>query len=300
MSCFLQKKDPRKCFVHLGRFGDLMIIMPAWKHLFDTTGQKPVVMVCDEFSGLFDGASYIEPWVMHGFNWFADVKTGRKIAEFWFDDVTVPKWWDEPGRKPPVERPFENKITLKHQGHLIEVGESQWKSFQTSQWLAAGFSVQQMMDWPLVFDRRDLKRESHLATVVANWKRPVVLYNFSGTSNACPFEPEIISACRHLMGDVQFVDLRRVRAERIYDLLGLYDRSLCLITGDTSTLHLANSSNVPVIALTADGGAGSIVKCNSVLHLRYSEVTRRVSEISQAIQKLYEQKTKPGVRLQPA
>jgi len=91
---------------------------------------------------------------------------------------------------------------------------------------------------------------------------------------------------RPLIGRVNFVDIGRIKAHRIYDLLGLYDRALCVITGDTSTLHLASCSRVPLIALLADGGAGSIVKGNEVLRLRYHEVGSRRQEIRTAIEKL--------------
>ena len=40
----------KTCYVQLGRFGDLMIMLPGWKHLYDTTGEKPNVIACAEFA----------------------------------------------------------------------------------------------------------------------------------------------------------------------------------------------------------------------------------------------------------
>lgn len=291
-TCFLPLPKLPKCFVHLGRYGDLMIMMPLWKKLQERDGIAPVVVVCAEFADLFEGASYINPWPVQNFNWFADVKLARKIAEHWFGEVVVPKWWDEPGRKPRFENPWENRITLLHQGHHIEVGESAWKSFMLSQWVETGHTLQELVDWPLVFDNRSPAREESLGKRVSSWKRPVVLYNFTGISNRCPFEPEIIGAARKFSDRLELVNLGGVRAERIYDLLGLYDRALCLITGDTSTLHLAAASKVPTIALLADGGAGSIVKANCPLVLRYGEIRSNLHRIESVIEMLLNRKQK--------
>jgi hypothetical protein len=285
INCYLTKQRP-PCFVHLGRHGDVMIILPAMLRIFQTTGIKPVMMVCQEFAGTLDGCSYVTPWPMEGFSWFRDVDTAKKIAEYWFDEVIIPKWWDCPGHHPPPPRHDEVPVVLNHQGRRMVVSAEEWESYQVSQWKAAGFTRQQLIEWPLVFDRRDSGRESVLASRVAHWKKPVVLYNFSGVSNPMGFEPEVLGSIRHLNGAVDLVDLRHVHAERIYDLLGLYDRALCLITGDTATLHLAAASNIPCIALLANGGAGSIARGNVKLKLRYHEVSARVGEIKSVVESL--------------
>jgi hypothetical protein len=262
-----------------------MILLPAMKHIYDTTGVKPVMMVCSEFAGMLAGTSYVHPWPMTGFSWYGDVRAAKTIADYWYDKVIVPKWWDCPGLQPPPPRPDENTIVLRHQGQRIVVAESEWESFQFSQWKAAGFSRQEMLDWPLVFDRRDAARESILITHHTG-RKPFVLYNFSGISNPMAHEPEILRELSSLRDQIQLVDLRHIRAEQIQDLLGLYDKALCLISGDTSTLHLAAASKVPLIALLANGGAGSIPKGNTVLKLRYGEVGAKVSLIKATVQKL--------------
>jgi hypothetical protein len=263
-----------------------MILLPAMKHIFDTTGIKPVVMICQEFAGMLEGCSYVIPWPMTGFSWYGDVKLAKSIADYWYDTVIVPKWWDCPGLAPPPPRPDEGTVVLNHQGRRMIVAESEWDSYQFSQWKAAGFTKQEMLDWPLVFDHRNEAREAMLASVHMPPKKPVVLYSFGGLSNPMPYEPEVMSELRSLNGRIHLVDLRHVHAERIQDLLGLYDRALCLITGDTATLHLASASKVPMIALVANGGAGSIPKGNTVLKLRYSEVSAKVSLIRATIEKL--------------
>lgn len=263
-----------------------MIMLPAMLHIFQTTGIKPVMMVCSEFAGTLEGCSYVTAWPVDGFSWHSDVKTAKAIADYWYDKVVVPKWWDCPGLGPPPPRNDEVPVVLNHQGRRMVVSATEWESYQVSQWKAAGFTRQQLIEWPLVFDNRNLSRELALASRVSHWKRPVVLYNFSGVSNPMGFEPEVLNVLRSMNGRVDLVDLRNVRAERLYDLLGLYDRALCVITGDTSTLHLAAASNVPTIALLANGGAGSIARGNIKLKLRYFEVSARVGEIKSAVEQL--------------
>lgn len=284
--CFLSPKTLHPCYIQLGRLGDIMIMLPAMKHIFDMTGVKPVMMVCSEFVGMLEGCSYVIPWPMAGFSWYGDVKLAKDIADHWYDTVVVPKWWDCPGLQPPPPKAGEAVVILNHQGRRMVVAAPEWDSYQYSQWKAAGFTKQEMLDLPLVFDRRNEAREAILAVNHLPKGKPAVLYNFGGLSNPMPYEPEVLRELQSLRDRVHLVNLRNIQADRIQDLLGLYDRALCLITGDTATLHLAAASKVPMIALVANGGAGSIPKGNTVLKLRYGEVSAKVSLIKATVQKL--------------
>lgn len=84
----------------------------------------------------------------------------------------------------------------------------------------------------------------------------------------------------------EVIDLSKIHADYIFDLLGLYDFSSGMITSDTSTLHLAAASKMPYIALINDGGAGSVPRGNCVLSVRYSELIKRKDEILKAIMKI--------------
>jgi hypothetical protein len=279
--------SPPACYVQLGRFGDIMILLPAMKQQFDTTGVRPVIMTCAHFASVLEGCSYVKAWPVHNADWVRSVSHARDHAMRYYEKVVVPKWWDCPGMGPPPPMPEEPYTVLRHQdGRQIVIPQQEWDSYMVSQWQACGWTRQQMLDWPLVFDRRSTARELHLAGVHVPLKEPLVLYNFSGISNPMGFEPEVVSALNPLRGRFRMLDLSKVRAARIFDLLGLYDRALCLISGDTATLHLAAASKVPLIALLADGGAGSIVKGNAVSKLRYHEVRARVGEIREAIERL--------------
>jgi hypothetical protein len=263
-----------------------MIILPALLQKYNRTGVKPVLLCCEEFASILDGVSYVEPFVVYGIPWTTGVRRALAAAREYYDDVYVPKWWDCAGMEPPPPPPHEPFTELDIRGRKIIVSQREWDSYQYSQWKACGFTRQELLDWPLVFDKRDPKREQLLASTTLRPNLPNVIYNFTGISNPMGFEPEVIRALAPLRGRVNFVDLGRVRATRIYDMLGLYDRSLCLISGDTATLHLASASKVPLIALLADGGAGSIVKGNEILRLRYSQVRENVNQIAEKIRQL--------------
>jgi hypothetical protein len=274
----------KTCYVQLGRFGDIMIMMPGWKYLHDTTGERPNVISCAEFSTIFDGCLYVKPFPVEGFSWFKGVGEAVKLAQQHFDKVIVPKWWDCPGMEPPEPPAGAPYTEITHMGRSMKLEPEEWDSYQYSQWKACGFTKEQMMDLPLVFDQRNPDREAFLIRHHMQLKKPAVLYNFSGISNPVGLEPEIMRVLLPLKDRVELIDLSRIHAHRIYDLLGMYDHAACLITGDTATLHLAAASKVPTVALLANGGAGSIPKCQTVMTIRYNELLKNLNEIRGAVE----------------
>jgi hypothetical protein len=277
-------RPDQTCMVQLGRFGDLMIMLPALKHIFDTDGVKPMLMTCREFADILDGVSYVEPWVLDGISWISGLRTAYEGArQYTFKNVIVPKYWDCQGMQPAFV-PDETGV-LDQSKLAIPIADDEWNSYMFSQWKASGFTRQQIIDWPLVFDKRDLEREATFCKPYFDGT-PVVLLNFTGFSNRMWAEPEITDVLKPLMGRVKLVNLKEIRAPRIFDLFGMFDRSLCLVTGDTSTLHLASASKIPLIALQAEGGAGSLVKGNAKLKIRYSEVKSRMHEVREVIEGL--------------
>lgn len=262
------------CFVHLGKFGDLMIMLPAFKAVADELGHPPICLVSTEFASIFDGVSYVKPWAF-ALHWWKGVGQARKAAEGYGLSPIVVKWWDEPGAKPPGTINGSETIKLTIHGNPVRIAASEWDSYQASQWRYAGFTMQQMIDWPLVFDRRDLQRESLLRAAHFKTSFPKLLVNLprGGTS---PF-PSALQAYGFISRkDFEVVNLSNVRATRIYDLLGLYDHAAGLITSDTATLHLAAASKVPYIAFINDGGAGSIPKGNCICSIRYKDFQKKL------------------------
>jgi hypothetical protein len=81
-----------------------------------------------------------------------------------------------------------------------------------------------------------------------------------------------------------------MKAERFYDLIGLMEKAVCLVTVDSGPLHLAQAvPTLPVIALITDQISrwhGSPARPNHVLRIRYSEFEARKGEIVPMIRNL--------------
>lgn len=278
----LQSRDV--CFVHLGKFGDIILMLPAFKAVADELGKPPICVVSKDYASLFDGVSYVQPWVVP-LHWWRGVGEARKMVESHGANPIVVKWWDEPGAKPPGILNTDNHVTLNIHGVMKQVSASEWDSYQTSQWRAAGFTAEQMMKLPLVFDRRNPGREAALRQKYFKTNQPKLLVNLS-TSGASPFRHgHLIWAYVQGLG-FEVIDLAGVTAQYIFDLLGLFDHAAAMITSDTSTLHLAAASPIPYIAFVNDGGAGSVPKGNCVLQIRYAQATKQRTQILNVLNRL--------------
>lgn len=283
--CFLLP-GKRIAVCHLGRHGDVMILAPAWKHIADTTGEKPAIFICEEFAPTLEGMSYVECVSLKGLIWYKHLGKAHKIAMekgFSEDEILTPKKWDWEDRPelfpPKPTHPNAEMMTIIWRGKPMEIERSKWESYHIAQWENMNFTLQQMLDWPLIFDRRDYEREAKFAARVSLWRKPVILYSFSGISSPFLHVPEMMEILRPFRKDFDCVDIGQVRSERVYDLLGLYDRAVGLITIDSAPFHLAKAHTIKWIGLRANGGNGSIPQGNNRLSVRYHEFMARRGEI---------------------
>ena len=139
---------------------------------------------------------------------------------------------------------------------------------------------------PLVIDVRDKKREEKLlrdnGMIVRGKKKPVILLSLGGSSS--PFQhAELL---RQLV-TTRFAATHRIlelpKAERIYDLLAIYERAALLIATDSAPLHLAWACRkLPVFALANDKPMlwhGSSWKPNHHWYCRYGDFPTRAMEM---------------------
>lgn len=247
--------------IELGRYGDVInILPPAWALARANPSGKTRVVVGSQYAGVLDGCSYIEPVVFDG--------------DFSMDYLRACEW-------------AKNKFGGHQLATQVYFGGSvhskQTNSFVTDSWLKAGFSPMWWNELPTIFDNRNHVRESLLIREHQTKKRNVLVC-FDGTSS--PFGDR--NSILRILQDTDFnvVDIGKIKADRIYDLLGLMDAAAGLITIDTSILHLAAAARCPYIALITDfptAWHGSIPRGNCVLGVRYGEVSARLSEIAAAI-----------------
>lgn len=238
----------KKALLQLGRFGDIINILPvvhesarAMAH----EGRKPVVCASEEFADVLEGVSYCDI-----------LRHPRSPIQYL-----------EPAKGWLLARGYHPVVS---QIYSEPPGPRRTESYMRDSWevLGRGHMWEQL---GLVFDRRDASREKALCETIS-WDKPVVLCCFSGTSS--PFsDPRLFSFLRSRFPQISFVDIGGVRAHRLYDMLGLMDRALALITIDTALLHLAKASNVPVIAfVNPQPWLGSLPSANHVLYRKYTQI----------------------------
>jgi GT2 family glycosyltransferase len=268
-------------YICLGKHGDIIQLLPAFLAMYEKTGQRPVVVVAQEFATVLEGVTYVKPWPMDVL-WNGGGPYARRQVEAQGFKAVCPIWWND-AKEPWLDNPKATTGTyeLHSHGHTWKVDASVWPDYGSAMWDVLGFDQSQMENLPLVFDNRDAAREEKLVKSVIKGKKPVILYNFTGIASPFPAVPEVVNRLLQISSKFQLVDLGKIRCHRIYDLLGLYDVACGLLTSDTSTLHLAPASRIPYVAFTQDGWSGSRPKGNWKGNIKY---IRAVEEADVAIQ----------------
>lgn len=295
MSCWMIPRPQPPCFVLGGRFGDIIQLLPCFKAIFDRTGEKPVVISSDEYSSVYDGVSYVRPWAVR-LHWWKGIEEMKKLAMENFGGGTVVQFWHEPPKNDDTIG-FKGRTwtTLQSHGHNHGVDISLDPDYGTSMARRCGFSRDEWINLPLVFDLRDEKREEYLARNCISPRKPTILYNFAGISSPFAATPDVLQVLRMSGNDFHLVNLGALKALRIYDLLGIYDRAAGLITSDTSTAHLAVGSKIPTVWYTVDGWCSSVPKGNCAMHCKYSQARLQLRELASVIQSW--RAAKPAVAL---
>jgi hypothetical protein len=193
----------------------------------------------------------------------------------------VPHWWND--LECPIPPEYRGQFTLQCHAQAHGVNLALWPDFMTSMYSRAGFTADEMRRLPLLFDRRNPKREADLLAKLyppVLRKKPLLITNFTGISSPFGFLPELYPTLHRFARDFHFVDLGNVRAHRIFDLLGLYEAAAGIVTIDTATLHLAHATPTPYIAFTVNSWCQSVPRGNVALHIDYNSTPRRLTEIA--------------------
>lgn len=281
MSCYFLKP---MTVIQLGRFGDLIILLPALREIHNRTGQKPNVIVSQDYGSVLEGVSYITAYPIP-VHWVDGMDEAKKCAKEIFGEFIIPAWWnDKTFVVPPKYRGY---FSLNHHGRTYGINRSIWPNFMVSMWERLGFTYEEMMTLPLVFDRRTIRS----STVR---KKPALLYNFTAISSPFGYLDEVWPVLQRFNRDFRLVDIGKIKAHRIYDLIDIYDEAAGLLTCDTATLHLASASTVPYIAWTQNGFLGSVPRGNCVLQIPYNQTLQRLPEVA-AVLKTWANASKPNV-----
>lgn len=262
-----------KAFVVVGcKTGDLCSVLPIIYHEFKRTGYSQLVIVAEEYASLLEGCSYILADIWQG-DW-QNLKSAIKYAKEKYQEVVVLSTF---GKDWPLQK--------------------ETPSFQLDQFKRAG-EISNFDQIQLIFDKRNPARE---ATLVAQCGVDSGTVLCCGHGNSSPFQgASILEFVQAAFPTHRVLDLSKIKGERFYDLLGLYDKAACLVSIETSHLHLSKASNVPVVALVTDRPEiwhGSAWSKHFVAHIRYSDFEMKKPEIIQAIQDAIDKKSKPEIKI---
>lgn len=235
----------RNIFFCLGRFGDVLNILPLiWRE--HQMGHRPIVCISREHESLLDAVSYCERIVWDGnYN----------------DPSAALRWLKQ-------QRPRDTIRICQFYRNPVDK-QQLTDSYQTESWRIAG-ALDQFGCHPLVLDQRSPDRERALYRKITDGRAMILV---AGNSISSPFPQELalLKTLKSEFPDHQVIDLSFVKAERVYDLLGLYDRASCLVSTDSVHLHLARASKVPVLAIRNDGWFGSVPPPATVESFRYAD-----------------------------
>lgn len=258
----------KACFLQLGRAGDVLNILPlAWRD-YTTTGQRPLVMVNEAYSPLFDGCGYVD--CLPVTNKFED------IAGAWPKAEAAAK---EHGAK---------LVCTQIYGENLATAET-CSSFMRESWA----QVPNSPAWgtlPLIFDKRDRVRERAVSrNLLQNATgKPYIVLCLSGTSSPFPGNRELkLFLRRKLEKDFDLVDVSAFIAPRFYDLLGVMEGAHCIVSVDTGLLHLAHACpKVPVVAFITRQPSpwhGSPWRPSHVARFFYDEMPERFGDVAEAV-----------------
>lgn len=255
------------CIVQLGRYGDIMNVLPIARHIAKSYA-PPYFMVSRDFMDVLDGVGYVKPEIFDGP--YTKVEEAVDQARANFEHVIVSQVWGETWRVP----------------HECE-------SYSMEMWRMAGY-LDRWSDpkMKLVFDKRSPEREARLIrqNVMKN-RKPIMLTCLSG-GHSGPFSDWQVfqfDLKQRWQKKFQIIDLSGIVAHRIYDLLGLYELADVLVTIDTATLHLSMAVDIPTIALLNDKGdkwIESLLRKQPLVAIPYKRSLMRMEEIHTAIANL--------------
>ncbi len=238
-------------------------------------------MVAEEYSGILDGVSYVDPVIYRGPHY----EIGKAVSQA---EAEGRKWTCVQINGP---QPAVAEFVYKRAGQET----ARTTSFTKEQWKVAGMLNRWDECLPLEFDRRSPEREEKLCEVMKPGKK-YVLAAVDGLSSPFPYKALLLELLKHCGYAV--IDLATVRAERFYDLLALYERAYCLVAVDSAPLHLAWAvPTLPVMALANDTPMlwnGASWKPNHTWYCRYKDFPLRAVEMIEAIRAVRHKRESDG------
>jgi hypothetical protein len=256
-----------KTYIQLGRAGDILTVLP----LLHSSKEKCALMVAEEYASLLEGVSYVEPVIYKGPHY----EIGKAVAQ--------------------CQAEGRDWVCTQVNGPKAAVAEFVYKragqetakttSFQKEQFKVAGRMAEWDNNYPLHFDQRDYAREEELLKAHMPTGKKYVLAALDGNSSPFAYKALALELLKHCGYPV--INLSGIKAHRLYDLLGMYERALCLVAMDSAPLQLARACpSLPVLALVNDSPLlwnGSSWRPTHHWYCRYKDFPLRAVEMVEAI-----------------
>lgn len=257
-----------KTWVQLGRLGDIMCVLPILLDLANK-GERQKLMVAREYAPLLDGVGYIDPVIYEGPH-YEIAKACQQLGGDYISTQT----------NGPKEQVLEH--TYKPFGQ----DRARSTSFVKEMWRVAGYKDRWDECLPLVFDRRSPERETKLLAEHGFLRRgkqkKLMLVSTNGNSSPFPWTELLMELLQGRFGKTHRI-MELPKAERIFDLLCLYERADVLVSTDSAPLHLAWATpHLRVVALVNDKPSlwnGSPWRPNHVSYCRYGDFPQRAVEV---------------------
>ena len=245
-------------FVQLGRIGDILNILPMIRYYNSIAYHRDVpVMIHKSMENVLKRVGYVKALPWNGE--MTDKDGAFAFAKSTSRNAFLCQLFNGTGVKPPVT-----------------------SNYNLDQWYNCG--LHSLFDaFPLEFIRRAWKTEDDWAGALIPTDRPLLCYNLTGLSSPLKHANLLESAIRKQFGDCELLDLHKAKTPFYTDQLGLVDRCHVLLSIDTSTLHLAQASHCPYVALLSDqepkGWKATKLRRKPVLSMNYQEVPSRIQDI---------------------
>lgn len=262
----------QRIYILLGRAGDVINFLPLLKHENDQ-GKRPALMTTSPFHEILDGCSYSDVLIYNGHP--ADITGAVEAAKKLSSDVRVVQ----------VAGP-ESEIK-KHS--FIKAQTDSWAK---EQYRLAGHYELFKEHPPLIFDKRDAARELALMPDEMIAKKPIILVATGGVSSPFKYRKLLMKLLElRFKRPWAIVDIGKMKAHRLYDLIGLMERAKFLVATDSAVLHLARAvPSLPVLALVNDRPSlwnGSPWRPEHIWTCRYSDFPVRCPGMLDAIDRAY-------------
>jgi hypothetical protein len=263
---FLKSKPQKKtapdpvCIVQLGRYGDVCNVLPIARHVAERY-DKPHWIISKEFAPLLEGCSYVVPRpvdLRHD-----QAKEALALASKEYKYVISGVIW----------------------GKGYEIVKA-CPSYNREAWRMAGFEHKfDDLTWRPVFDKRDLDREDALWRKLGDGRPAIVVNVTKGLSSPFNDGGRLLREIREAYGNVcNIIDVSDLHLPQIYDLVGVIERAILVVTIDTGLLHIASATNTPVVAIVNEKPwLGSEPRCALVRKFTYTEAVQNPAAVIAAM-----------------